>query len=839
MTVRLALAGLGIAAGVAGTAFAIGNGNVIATPPVTFITTATGTGTANAVLQNTSTGGFTVELARDPACDPELDFSVAGGSPFTLAGLAQKTITFDCTTAHLGLERCLVHAIDANTREPLADVMAVCERATATTLSPATTTLDFGTVQVGDTVALPLGLTNNGGAAIGKLFFQTDELDDNFEIALPCNPDAPACDGAVPGIANGATTTAVVHCAPRSPGLHTAHLHVATDTGLRLATPVTLTCTGAAATTPVLGVAPPVVAIAVPTEVLSTVVHSTAYLSNLGTGSLLISDLRPVDVDPSASFDWTFTLGGTCTSVPCTLAPGEQVVIDLAFDPSQIATRRASLLVTFTDTIARTRSISLLGTGRGATLQLAATPTTIDLGSVPLGRSTSATLHFANTGNRDTTAMLGLAPVGPYTLAPAAMLAVTPTAIADLVATCTPAAAGSAGTTISATSSDTITMVSLSVAATCLGTTTLLYTTPTAIDLGEIRLDSGPTTRVLDLLSNGAPLTISGTPHLQTANANLVVGTPSVATTPATLDLTVLPQTEGDLSSHLVIDDTAGDSLIVPITGRLVTASYSVPTVLDVGTFCVGQPTTSSNLALTNDGTATIALAAPGAPQTSGFDIGLTAPTLYPATLPSSKTATISVTPQRQLTAAVPTLTTVVTWTTDVAARPTASTMVTAHFVDSGGAIAPQHLDFGVVPVHLYLDDGQRVMIQNCNGSVLELDPPTIKAPFTIDSPAFPTQLEPNETATFTVGFHPTRPGVYSDTLAISSPQLATGPLVVTLAGSTAVVMPGTDAGSAVAELPSTTFYACSCGTGSDPRGAAPIVLALALVIVRRRAGSS
>src|SRR5262249_62407237 len=87
----------------------------------------------------------------------------------------------------------------------------------------------------------------------------------------------------------------------------------------------------------------------------------------------------------------------------------------------------------------------------------------------------------------------------------------------------------------------------------------------------------------------------------------------------------------------------------------------------------------------------------------------------------------------------------------DADERTSPRTKVTARFVDTGGATAPPLLDFGRVPVHLFIDDGQRVMIQNCNTTVLELDAPSIKAPFSIDSPNFPKKLHPNETPTFSL----------------------------------------------------------------------------------------
>jgi hypothetical protein len=583
----------------------------------------------------------------------------------------------------------------------------------------------------------------------------------------------------------------------------------------------------------VLGVEPPTISIATPTEVVSTIVHTTVYLSNLGTGTLQITDIRPVDVDPGAGFDWTFTLGGTCTSLTCNLSAGQQVSVDLAFDPSQIAARNASLLVSFIDNIGRTRSIPLTGVGQGATLQLFGTPTMLDLGTTPIGKPTAAILHFSNTGNRDTTAALAVAPTGPYVLAPPSMLTVTTTAVADVTATCTPTVPGTASAQITAIDNDTITTTSITVGATCTGTMTPLYASPTSINLGEVRLDAGPITQSVDLLSNAGQLTIASEPHLDVANVNIAVGVPTTTTTPATFDVTVTPQTEGDLATHIIVADSIGDSVLIPITGRIVSANYTVPASLDVGTFCVNQPTAPSNLSLTSAGTATIEVSQPTVPITSGFELGLTAPTVYPASILPSKTATISVTPQRQSIATM--LDATVTWTTDTAA-PTATTEITANFIDSGGAISPRGLDFGQVKVHLFSDDGQRVILQNCNpGGALELDPPTIKAPFFIDSPSFPTSLEPNETTTFSVGFHPTRLGIFDDTLAISSPQLPGMPLIVQLHGVSITDPPPTmDGGQGSDELGSRTFYACSCNSNA-PGGGAPIVIALLLIVRRRR----
>jgi uncharacterized protein (TIGR03382 family) len=342
-------------------------------------------------------------------------------------------------------------------------------------------------------------------------------------------------------------------------------------------------------------------------------------------------------------------------------------------------------------------------------------------------------------------------------------------------------------------------------------------------------------TRTITLASTGSPLTLSGQPVLETADPAIMLGQLSGATTPASFDVTITPTAEGTIATHILVSDSAGEMLKIPLTASIVKPAYAVAPALDVGTFCINQPTTPANVQLVSAGTATIALQEPvlaGAP--SPFELSLTTPSAYPSVLLPGESASVALTPHPQAVAGPP-VTDTLTWTTDVENAASATTTVTAHFIDSGGAIAPSALDFGKVIVHITSDDARTVTIQNCNGSVLDLDAPTIKAPFSIDGPSIPTELQPNEAHTFSIGFHPTQLGTFSGTLLISSAQLPT-PLMVTLAGEGVQGdPPGLDAGSSTP--PShhdTSFYACSChATGVG--GTAPILFAVVLVIARRR----
>jgi hypothetical protein len=311
------------------------------------------------------------------------------------------------------------------------------------------------------------------------------------------------------------------------------------------------------------------------------------------------------------------------------------------------------------------------------------------------------------------------------------------------------------------------------------------------------------------------------------------------ATTPATIDLTVSARADGDLADRILVTPASGPQLAVAITGAAVTATYSVPAAISLGTFCVQQPTTPRILPLASTGTATITIMAPAlARGDSPFDVALVAPLLYPAALAPLQSALVAATPKRQTTPGL--VTDDLLWKTDVAGATTASTTLTATFIDNGGAIAPHDLGFDAAPIHLDTRNAQQVTLRNCDVSPLELDPPVIPAPFTIDSSNFPDILLPGETATFSVGFHPTRLGMVTKTLVITSPQLRDTPLKVTLSGS-GIAIPvggGADAGTTVVDHDSKSFYTCGCashGRSDDPWGAILLTIAAGCALVPRR----
>ncbi len=803
-------------------------------------------------LKNTSaTTDFTIQtITRDPSCQTAVTETVAGGTPITLTAGATKNVTISCLAGEpSGMERCLFHGSD-NAGLPVVDFMGVCGYATAATLTASPATFDFSTVVMGIPSTTTLMVTNTGATTIDRLSLQLDDLDGDFLVQLPCPIDEPSCEAPIAPLPTGSSTPIVVSCAPKHSGPLSANLYIATDTGQMLAAPVQLTCTGVATSSPVLDASPLAIEVATPVEVISGTASSTIRVSNTGGGSLVIDDVEPpIDVDEGAGADWSYIASGKCSGTisamsTCTLVQGDEVDLAVTFDPSQIAVRRASLLVSYHDTAERTLTIPLDGTGGGASLSLLGGSTALDFGTVATTGTSTIALDAINTpGTRPTTATFTLVPTtGPFDVTPSmgpVAPGVTPTKFS---ASCAPTAPGTTTATITGAGSDTFASPPIQLDASCTGTSSGLVADPTAIMLGEVRSDGGAVTVPIVVQEiGGAHVGLQGDPALVGNDATLSLSSYDSAMTPATFTVTVTPiddaQQDHDLGNHVTVTDTDGNTLSIPISGHSATPSYAVQPI-DVGTFCVGQPTTAKRAALTN-GPATLELMAPTLQlgDASPFVLEYTAPSTYPSLIGPQQTASVELLPLRQLTSG--SVADTLVWSTDdTGSGATATTPVTATFTATGGAIAPGVLDFNKAPIHVVEANAQSVTLQNCDvTNTLELEPPVIQEPFSIESPNFPTSLPPQGSVTFSVGFHPTRPGPdtdpplsYHGTLTISSPSLATA-LTVMLVGQTEPVTPLGDAGSG-----SGGGSSCGgCESGPSTGWAAIVVIAIGAGARRRR----
>ena len=351
-----------IVLGAAASALAVGTGSVIATPPVTITQTSGAGGSGTATLANTTSSSVDVTLAPDVSCDPDVGLIVAGGDAFTLGPNGMKAIGLPCSASQApGIERCLVHATNTSTGDALADLLGVCEDATGDGLVPAPTSLSFGigrgrrlrdaAARVdqrehdADHQAVPADRRSRRRLrAVGAVQSRRARV----RRRDPCRAAEQQRDRA--GRRARRTTTGRTRrdardrdrCVATALAERLARMHRRRRDRAR-ARPVARDASSW------------------PRRSKSTSgqATSTIRLSNLGTGTLQVTDVRVVDVVIGAAADWTFTVTGACTVLPCSLAAGAEVDLVVTFDPSAIARRDASLLISFHDTIDRTHTIPL------------------------------------------------------------------------------------------------------------------------------------------------------------------------------------------------------------------------------------------------------------------------------------------------------------------------------------------------------------------------------------------------------------------------------------------------------------------------------------------------
>ncbi|MEO7736499.1 MAG: choice-of-anchor D domain-containing protein [Kofleriaceae bacterium] len=803
--------------------------------------------TDSATLQLRNSGATPVvatEIVADPGCEsPDVSFTPTTG--FTLAPGEAWPLLVSCLARTPGMARCTyqVHAATS----VLLSFEAVCAHGANRTLAASVTEVNFGGVAIGTTAARSITLTNGGSAApIDHLFFQTTDLAGNFAIAAPCNPDARECDAAIAPLAMSASTEVVVTCTPRTVGPQVGSLYVTTSGATHLVNDaIAMTCTGLAATAPVLAVSPTAIDLGT-VEQLAASATTTVHLANAGTGTLSLLALQIVDSGTGAALDWSYAAHAPCTaSIPatCPLEAGAAVDVDLTFDPSAIGVRDATLLVNYHDTADRSTSIPLHGIGRGATLELVGGVHALDFGSLPLNVTASLTFDVVNRGTRNLIdATVALTPAAPaFVVKPGAMpgpmFTVKPTVPTTIKVSCTPTVAGVVSSTLRVTAPD-VTSEPITIALQCTGDPAMTVTaTPPAVVLGEVRIGS-QAMQSIAIASVAAPVAL--------VSAALAMPDPRITLsalppiTPALLDLTAVPQSDAPLDNLLTITPATGPALELAISGTVVTAKYAVPAAISLGTFCVQQATTPRTVALASTGTATLGLSAPTlARADSPFDLELVAPLAYPAEIPALARALVTITPRRQTVAGM--VADVLTWTTDAdGTSATAQTLLSATFVDDGPAVAPTALAFPQTTIHLDRGKAQSVTLRNCSSSALQLDAPQIPAPFTIDSPSFPGVLMPGETATVSVGFHPTKAGPVMKDLVITSPQLRDTTFTVTLTGEGITDLgpgSGSGSGSGSVTLPhdSTSFYSCGSCASNDSSSLLAFGLAALCVLVPRR----
>jgi hypothetical protein len=757
-----------------------------------------------------------------------------GDDPLTIAANGTTMVSVECpATLPAGMHRCTFEIRSGDA--PAGAFLGFCETFTQGVLTASPVPIDpFINQQVGfESQPQTVSITNTSLTNISSLSLQVDNP--NFLVGSPCGQNVLGCDDGV-GIQAGSNAVVSVLCHPQSSGLHTGKLFIVGDNGFSLMDgPLQLSCsTGGMANVPVLTLDPPNIDIPRQVEVNNDSENATLTLSNGGTsGSLTIEQISITDEGVvGASSDWSFTLDGACMTLPCPLAAMDALNMRLTFDPSGFGARPARVIIGYTDAMGvKQESTSLTGSGIGATLELVTT-TAINFGVVALNTQADQQIfQLLNQGNRTTTANLAATPMTPFVFP---MQVAVPPGVTDVFVGCFSTTAVEAEVSMTIEGIDATATQALTLR--CEVRDTPLVADPASLPLGEVRTLTiePPEVVTVDRVTVGTPIMLSSA-ALSQADPNLSLGGLSSTVTPATTTLSITPTTEGAIDTSIVITPAAGGSIDVPVSGTVVraelTADPPTSTSKSLGTFCVGQPTTKTSVTLTSTGTATILVndVSLAAGTASPFLLEKSTPSTYPSSLAPQITATAIVEPKRS-DLAIETVTDDLVWTND---HQTVTQTLTAKFIDDGGAISPDNLNFGDTPIRIAVDNDQAVNLQNCSTEPLQLVRPTVPMPFVLTG-QFPDTLDPAGRASFSIAFHPTELGPIEKTLSLMS--MGGEQFEVTLRGNGVVDGGGSGSGSGDdGVLDETSFYACGCRSNGSPSGVLVIALAVLCALLPRR----
>lgn len=336
---------------------------------LTFSNTQVGNISTAQNLTLTNTGSTTLHILGTivPA-----DFSATTDCDTLLPGdICTYTVSFRPGNAGTSTLRIGTLGIRSDAATPLDFVSLIGTSAAAQlTLSP--TKLDFGTVNVGVSNALPVNVAN------------TSAIPPNF-TGLTATGDYVVTPGDCPGIgatlpANGSCTLQVTFT-PTATGVRTGTLSLTTD-----ATPAALTVslTGKAVSSKLL-ITPGALAFA--TIPVGSTAQLSVTLTNSGTAAVnaITAGLSGPGV---ASFAIT-------TPCPASLAPGQGCTLTVTYAPSVATTSNATLTIASTDP-SSPATIPLTGTAVAPRLVI--TPASLVFGPLTVGTTAQRTITLVNAG---------------------------------------------------------------------------------------------------------------------------------------------------------------------------------------------------------------------------------------------------------------------------------------------------------------------------------------------------------------------------------------------------------------------------------------------------------
>jgi hypothetical protein len=486
-------------------------------------------------------------------------------------------------------------------------------------LSANLTTVSFGTVGVGKTTTQSVTVTNTGTSTV------TIDQTAVTGVSFTTGAGAPAAS-----IAPGQSKTIKLQFAPLSPGSAAGGFTMTSDAGN---SPLSVELVGMGAQ-PGLAISP------------TTVNFGNVLVGQSGTQAITLTNTSASNVVVNLATVSGSAFGISGLTLPTTIAAGQSVSFNAQFMPTTTGSSTGS--ISFTDNAAGSpQTIILSGSGVTQSSALSANPASAVFGNVTVGNTGTQTITLSISGNASvtisgvTTTGTGFSVIGLTT-----PLVIPAGQGATFTAQFAPATAGSAAgnITIASNASNATLAIALSGSGTAAGQPQI-SATPANVAFGNVGVGSASPKNISLQNTGNAPLTITqaSASGVGFSMSGLSMPVTISAGNSASFTATFAPTTTGSASGSISIASNApGSPMSIPLSGAGVQAQLGAnPATFNFGSVQVGS-TGSTQITLTNGGTASVSIAQATASGT-GFSVsGLPAGSTIAAGQSASFTAQFS-----------------------------------------------------------------------------------------------------------------------------------------------------------------------------------------------------
>ncbi len=359
------------------------------------------------------------------------------------------------------------------------------------------------------------------------------------------------------------------------------------------------------------------------------------------------------------SGDADFQLTTPAPTAP--LPPGGSAQLSDSFAPTTQGPHSGTLTITSNATPG-TNTVQL--TGNGISFSLALSPNTLDFGCVEIGTCSAAqTLAISNSSTNEETVAVGPlgADAGFLLASTSAEASLQPGQSTTVSITFCPSTVGAASSSCPITPCPTCPPQAVGLTAT--GADTRLVATPAAVDIGSVPSGTLYTAPPVVVQAEGLPAgsscalpaTLTATPSLSVYDAGFslsAVGWPATLTPPASAELTVAFQSDGEAASDTAlvpysVGGVTRPTLQIPISANVLSGACSAltvtPNAVDFGSVPLGS-VENAKVAVSNGGTVTCVVSTIAISQNDAAnEFGLPSGSVGPLSLAAGASASFSV----------------------------------------------------------------------------------------------------------------------------------------------------------------------------------------------------